>query len=265
VTRAVRVVIATQNAPVYLGGFVRDFLDLAQKADIEIQGFLVLPPLFHRTAWLEAKARLDLYGVRDFMAMCGHIVWSRFQDTLFKCGWRECEPRLLTLLKDRNLRLLPYGDVNSTELADYLKDQVDVLVSIACPKIIKKNILEAPRLGALNYHTGALPKYRGRQPLYWALKNGEPFVGVTVHEMVPQLDGGPILEQVLVDIHGVKTLHECYRRTLKVGPELIVKAIQSLASGDTQRLPNQSLGERPHRFPSKEDGREFRKKGLRVY
>ena len=262
----IRVVVATQNAPVYLGTFVKDFLDLVElDPRIQVQGFLVLPPLFHKSAWLEAKARWNLYGWRDFLLMCGHIACAGMLDLLWRCGFKKASPRLFTLLKSRQIPQLPFADINAREFQDYLQNQAEVLVSIACPRILSQAVLESASLGALNYHTGALPKYRGRQPLYWALLNGEKEIGVTVHEMAPQLDAGPIVVQKMVDIRGVKSLHECYRRSLKVGPGLLVQALQKLLDGDSTRLANPDLGEKPYRFPTKVHGQAFRRKGLRVY
>ncbi|MDT0675954.1 formyltransferase family protein [Autumnicola musiva] len=50
----------------------------------------------------------------------------------------------------------------------------------------------------LNIHLSALPKYRGRHPLHWALINGEDKIGITIHEMTPGFDEGPICWQEMI-------------------------------------------------------------------
>ena len=53
----------------------------------------------------------------------------------------------------------------------------------------------------LNLHNGALPRYRGDSPINWALKNGERMHGVTLHEVTPVQNAGPIVGQVTFPIY----------------------------------------------------------------
>ncbi|SDY05016.1 methionyl-tRNA formyltransferase [Amycolatopsis xylanica] len=56
-------------------------------------------------------------------------------------------------------------------------------------------VLRLPRLGVLNIHASALPRYRGPAPVLAALRNGDRTIGVTVHRMNERFDAGPILAQ----------------------------------------------------------------------
>ena len=47
--------------------------------------------------------------------------------------------------------------------------------------------------GVLNAHAGDLPRFRGNACPNWAILNGEPLVGLCIHEMIPELDAGPVL------------------------------------------------------------------------
>jgi methionyl-tRNA formyltransferase len=53
----------------------------------------------------------------------------------------------------------------------------------------------------LNLHNAPLPKYRGVSPINWALKNEESEHGVTIHEITPGIDDGPIVAQVKYAIY----------------------------------------------------------------
>lgn len=46
---------------------------------------------------------------------------------------------------------------------------------------IAREQLQDPRFGVPNVHPSALPKYRGPSPVPWAIRNGDPFMGITVH------------------------------------------------------------------------------------
>ena len=52
-----------------------------------------------------------------------------------------------------------------------------------------------PRMGCLNLHLGRAPEFRGSSPGFYEMLEGVPEVGVTVHRVSEQLDGGPILLQ----------------------------------------------------------------------
>lgn len=60
---------------------------------------------------------------------------------------------------------------------------------------LPRETLAMPQFGALNVHPSALPKYRGPSPVLWAIRNGDPFMGITVHRMTERIDAGPVLAQ----------------------------------------------------------------------
>jgi folate-dependent phosphoribosylglycinamide formyltransferase PurN len=68
------------------------------------------------------------------------------------------------------------------------KIKPDLIISFIYSRIIGKEILDIPKYGAINLHRGLLPSYRGVAPLYWALKNKEKYVGVTIHFMSEKID-----------------------------------------------------------------------------
>lgn len=69
----------------------------------------------------------------------------------------------------------------------------------------------------LNVHNGPLPRYRGVSPINWALKNGERSHGVTIHEISPGIDDGPIVAQATYSIYPEDEVEEVYRRALAFG------------------------------------------------
>ena len=60
--------------------------------------------------------------------------------------------------------------------------------------------MSASLLGFINCHAGALPFYRGRNPINWALINGENKVGVTVHYIDEGIDTGDIIAQDFIEV-----------------------------------------------------------------
>src|SRR2546427_9011917 len=77
-------------------------------------------------------------------------------------------------------------------------------------QLLPGQLLEVPRLGALNRHPSSLPKYRGRSPINWVLVRGETETGVTLHYMVEKPDRGDVVAQrsfPIVELDTALTLH----------------------------------------------------------
>lgn len=82
---------------------------------------------------------------------------------------------------------------------------------------------------ALNLHNSPLPKYRGVNPINWALKNSEKSHGVTIHKITPGVDDGPIFGQITFPIDPVHDeVIDVYLKCLQFGEELFIRTIESI-------------------------------------
>ena len=73
------------------------------------------------------------------------------------------------------------------------------LLSFCTPVIVPRHVLEALPGPAYNFHPGP-PERPGRYPSVFALYDGSPRFGITVHEMVPKVDSGAIVAAEWFDI-----------------------------------------------------------------
>lgn len=81
----------------------------------------------------------------------------------------------------------------------------------------------------LNLHNGPLPRYRGASPINWALKNGETMHGVTIHEVTPGIDSGPIVAQIHYSIYSdFDEVRDVYARSIEYGWVLFQQTIPIL-------------------------------------
>lgn len=63
-------------------------------------------------------------------------------------------------------------------------------------KIIPPEWLDLPQIAPLNLHFSLLPQYRGALCIHETIKNQDRYTGVTLMEVDPELDHGPIIAQV---------------------------------------------------------------------
>lgn len=77
-----------------------------------------------------------------------------------------------------------------------------------------------------NLHNSLLPKHRGVRPINWALKNGDPRHGVTLHQITPGIDEGPILAQEAFAVDpAVDEVRDVYGRCLAAAEILLEKSL----------------------------------------
>lgn len=115
----------------------------------------------------------------------------------FICVRFDTSDRVLKSYAEKyGIDYLKHENVNSLEFLETLKEyQCDLFVSMSFNQIFKRNILNLPRLKAINCHAGKLPFYRGRNILNWALINDEKEFGITVHFIDEGIDTGDIILQ----------------------------------------------------------------------
>ncbi len=117
----------------------------------------------------------------------------------------------------------------------------DLLVSMSFNQILKAPILGAAPMGFVNCHAGALPFYRGRNPLNWALINGEKSFGVTVHHVDEGIDTGDIIRQDFVIIEQTDTYATLLEKAFSQCPITLLAALSDLEAGTARRIPQSSL------------------------
>lgn len=259
-----KILILTQNAPLYLSEFLDHFISIIPSS-CKIEGLISLSPIFSKNAYQEFTARLALYGYKDTLKMVLHILKTKVSGYFQPWFSTKCYS-LENLSRKHQINKLTFTDLNSRTFHEYIKDNnIDLLISIACPKILKSKTIHLSKYGTINYHTGKLPKYRGRQPMFWAMLHEEKEIGISVHEMEEKIDAGPIIAQKSIPIDETKDLHSIYKKTIEIGPKVLLEAIQKILNKDTSRLPNTDSQKSYFSFPKKEDGIKFRKKGFRYY
>jgi methionyl-tRNA formyltransferase len=98
---------------------------------------------------------------------------------------------------------------------------------------LPRDVLDVPRLGTLNVHPSALPKYRGPSPVLWAIRNGDPYLGITVHRMTGRIDAGPILAQIdNLPVPNLATAASVWKLMKPALPALLNEALDRAVRGD---------------------------------
>lgn len=113
----------------------------------------------------------------------------------------------------------------------------DLWVVVGYLEILTPELLRLPRAGAVNFHAGLLPRYRGRAPIARALMNGEPKVGATVHFIDERMDAGDIIGQSERMVAREDTVATLYEWAVREAPVLLTRALTAIAGDRAERRP----------------------------
>jgi methionyl-tRNA formyltransferase len=120
---------------------------------------------------------------------------------------------------------------------EHAAQSYDLFVLASYGRILPKEILDMPALGALNVHPSLLPKYRGATPIQTALRNGDTETGVTIMLMDAGMDTGDIVLQERTPISPQERYGELHDRLAVFGAKALVHAIDFARSGYIPRTP----------------------------
>ncbi|MDR3077489.1 MAG: methionyl-tRNA formyltransferase, partial [Planctomycetota bacterium] len=107
----------------------------------------------------------------------------------------------------------------------------DLAVVVAYGHLIRKPLLEVPRLGFVNLHASLLPAYRGAAPVPWAIMRGEKESGVTVFQLDERFDTGAILARESLALAPDDTTGTYLEKLAPLGAGIMVQTVVKLEAG----------------------------------
>ena len=126
---------------------------------------------------------------------------------------------------------------DGTALAKLKELDPELIVVAAYGRILPDDILAVAPKGCINVHSSLLPKYRGSAPINWAVVNGDAETGVTIMDVVTELDAGDILAQVSTAIEPNETVETVHDRLAELGGDLLVRTVAEIEAGTVRRIP----------------------------
>lgn len=229
-------------APTYKSLYSRMVTYLViQESGMDIVGVVV------RTIWslkrLRGEIRRD--GVRLLQKIRTKLLLSeRIQDSAVRKTLAE-KARQVKLpgsdLKDiASLYQLPVytvADHNTPRAESIIHSLAPDVIVFTGGGLIRKRILEIPRLGVLNCHAGILPRYRGMDVVEWPLierDSPDSEIGITLHFMDRGVDTGPILLHKPMKIQKGDTFEEIRARIEPMMVDLVLTGLRGLRDNTVQ-------------------------------
>jgi methionyl-tRNA formyltransferase len=254
----------TDDNPLYVLPFFEEFLR-HYSTEFEIAHISSCRPMGKRPRRKLLRELTSLYGVLGIARILGRWTAARILGLLPRGRSARRYYTLHQLSRAYSVSFTRIGNPNHPDFVDeFKKRRADLLVSIACPYILKEPLLTTPALGCINMHHAPLPRYKGMMPTFWQMYQGEKTVGVTIHRMTPKIDAGEVLLQGELEIQPGETLDHLIRRSKRHGAHCMARVLREIAA-QTQRVVAIDKGQESYfTFPTVEEIREFRRRGLRA-
>lgn len=145
---------------------------------------------------------------------------------------------LAVFAKSFGIPVIYIDSPNNKDFLTHLRELTPDVVINQSQYIIKKQLLEIPRLGILNRHNALLPGNRGRLTPFWVVYKGENESGVTIHLLDEGIDSGPIVVQKRFMVEKNDTFNSIARKNYKIASSAMLEALTKLEDKSCQFLEN---------------------------
>ncbi|MEQ9811010.1 methionyl-tRNA formyltransferase [Streptococcus jiangjianxini] len=124
----------------------------------------------------------------------------------------------------------------SQEMSDIMALGADGIVTAAFGQFLPGKLLDSVDF-AVNVHGSLLPKYRGGAPIQYAIINGDKEAGITIMEMVRQMDAGDMIAKASIPITDEDNLGTMFDKLAVLGRDLLLKTLPEYIAGNITPEP----------------------------
>ena len=143
--------------------------------------------------------------------------------------------------ENHRLPVLSPEKLPPAEVVEHVKTgKPDFMVIASYGKLIPPSIFSIAKIAPLNVHPSLLPKYRGASPIQQAILDGNEKTGVSIAEIIKELDAGDIFAQEETEIDENENGYQLEERLAHIGAKLVLQVITQFEAGPIRRIPQDS-------------------------
>ena len=121
----------------------------------------------------------------------------------------------------------------SPEMETIMNLGADGIVTAAFGQFLPSKLLASMDF-AVNVHASLLPKHRGGAPIHYALIQGDEEAGVTIMEMVKEMDAGDMISRRSIPITDEDNVGTLFEKLAIVGRDLLLDTLPAYLAGEIQ-------------------------------
>ncbi|MCZ6699402.1 MAG: formyltransferase family protein [Planctomycetota bacterium] len=258
------IVFLTADEPIYLPAV---FAELLKHRAGDTKAVFTVPSRYGHDSTLRMATRYTAaFGVWNLFRLAQRTLKAKLYDALGVARKNGRFHSVAACAAEYKVRTERLRNVNDKAFLDRLREMnTDLIVSVSCPQIFRKDLINLPPLGCLNMHGALLPKYRGIAPSFWMMAHGERRAGVTVFFVNEDIDAGEVVTREEYEIFPEETLDQFIIRSKRIACGTLLRAIDMIEKG---RPPTKQLDMSKGSyfgFPTREAYRKFRHRGRRLW
>jgi methionyl-tRNA formyltransferase len=248
-----KLVFLTADDPLYLPAFFEAVLD---RRAADTRAVYLVPPLYRNQTRVQAAWRyLRTFGFEGIAGLGRRLVAARLDRRSIAATCRA-----------HGVESAVVEDVNAPAFVEHLRSLgPDLVVSVSCPQIFKRPLIEVGSRGCLNVHGAILPEYRGVMPSFWMLANGERRAGVTVYFVNEEIDAGDVCGQRIFDIRPDEALDGFLGRSKRIAAGLLLEVLEGIERGSVDPQPLDLAEGSYYSWPDRSAVKRFRAAGRRLW
>lgn len=248
-----KITYLTTDDPIYLPAF---FDRMLGEYGSETLAVCVVPPLYKNQTTVQAALRY--YRTFGLMAAIRLAI---------RAGMAKVRGQSIpSVCKKHGILCEMVPDVNAESFLQRLRESgTDLLISVSCPQLFKKPLIELPQLGCLNIHGAILPHYRGVLPSFWMLANQEKNAGVSIYYVNEKIDAGELCGQRIFETLPGESLDNFITRSKAIAADLLLEVLGKIENGTITRSQLDLADGSYYSWPNKEAVKRFRANGHRVW
>lgn len=124
----------------------------------------------------------------------------------------------------------------SQELIEIMGLGADGIITAAFGQFLPTILLDSVSF-AINVHASLLPKYRGGAPIHYAIMNGDKEAGVTIIEMIKEMDAGDMVAKASTPILETDNVGTLFEKLAIIGRDLLLDSLPAYLSGELKPIP----------------------------
>jgi len=247
-----KIAIVFSTDPIIMNHFIYRII---HKGNIEIAAIIET-----KGAMIKKKKRIDrISNMLAIMLIVGFLRTIKYSLIVL---YRKMFPStsIRNLCFKRSIAYYYFNSINSNECVKVLTDLNPDIIFNQSDHIVKKRIIEIPKIGIVNRHGSLLPKYRGQMSPFWQLLNGETEGGISFHFLDEKIDNGPIIYQKSFQIDDNETVNSLIEKVFREAVYEFPKVIELLSKKDWKDhlIENDSKKATYYRLPKFKDAKKYR-------
>jgi len=232
-----RIYIITMDDPIQTYDFIKDIIDAKEN---EIVGLAV--PKGNRLTISKGKSKytyifslLLIMGFWHFFKSSWTTIIFKIKKKLHGFGILK-SPSISAYATSKGIPIELITTPNSKKFRSYLETlDIDIIINQS-QNIIKKELLEIPKIGILNRHNALLPKNRGRLTPFWVMLNGDKETGVSIHFVEEGIDSGDIVVQKKYKVGKKDNFNSIVKKNYDLASKAMIEAIDYLNNNNNYTL-----------------------------